>query len=77
MELPMVTAALTVVVAVADLISNAGAFAQAWTPLTPSALGVDLTGIALGVVFSCFARATARRARTGGAHSAWALPAVS
>jgi hypothetical protein len=76
-ELLIATAALTIVVAVADLIGNAGAFTQAWTPLTLSVLGVDLTGIALGIVFAGFARATARRARTGNAHSVWARSTAS
>jgi hypothetical protein len=76
-ELLIATAALTLVVAVADLIGNAGAFTQAWTPLTLSVLGVDLTGIALGIVFAGFARATARRARTGNAHSVWARSTAS
>ncbi|HEY2624033.1 MAG TPA: PepSY-associated TM helix domain-containing protein [Dyella sp.] len=76
-ELLIATAALTLVVAVADLIGNAGAFTQAWTPLTLSVLGVDLTGIALGIVFAGFARATARRARAGNAHSVWARSIAS
>jgi uncharacterized membrane protein YeaQ/YmgE (transglycosylase-associated protein family) len=76
-ELLMATAALTIVVAIADLIGNAGAFAQSWTPLSGSVLGVDLTGVALGIMFACLARATTRRARTGNAHSVWALPAAS
>lgn len=76
-ELLVATAALTIVVAVVDLIGNAGAMTQAWTPLSYSVLGVDLTGIALGILFACFARAAARRARTGNAHSVWALSAAS
>jgi len=36
-------------------------------------LGVDLTGIALGVIFALFARAASLRARTGDANSVWAI----
>jgi hypothetical protein len=41
-----------------------------------SVLGVDLTGIVLGIVFASLARAAARRARHGDAHSVWAMPAA-
>ncbi|WP_430390081.1 PepSY-associated TM helix domain-containing protein [Dyella sp. 20L07] len=70
-ELLWATAALTWVVAAADLASNATAMTQAWNPLAWRVLGVDLTGIALGIGFASFARATARRASTGDAHSVW------
>ncbi|MHA6203669.1 PepSY-associated TM helix domain-containing protein [Dyella soli] len=76
-ELLWMTAALTVLVATADLAGNASAIARAWTPLTWSVLGVDLTGIAMGIVFACFARASARRARSGDANSVWSLQAAS
>ncbi len=72
-ELLVATAVLTVAVAVIDLIGNAANLMQAWTPLSCRVVGVDLTGIALGVVFAVLARATARRARTGDAHSVWSL----
>jgi uncharacterized iron-regulated membrane protein len=76
-ELLIITAVLTAGIAVIDLIGNAAAMFQSWTPLTWSVLGVDLTGIALGVVFAWLARATARRARIGDAHSVWATHAPS
>jgi hypothetical protein len=60
-------------VAVLDLIGNAANLTQAWTPLAWRVLGVDLTGIALAIIFACMARAAARRARTGDAHSVWAM----
>jgi len=74
-ELLTATAVLTIVVAVADLLGNAAAWTHTWTPGTARVLGVDLTGIALGIVFACFARAALRRAYHGDAHSVWALPA--
>jgi uncharacterized iron-regulated membrane protein len=72
-ELLGATAALTIAVAVADLIGNATAWTAPWAPGTASVLGVDLTGIALGIAFACLARAAARRARHGDPHSVWAL----
>ena len=72
-ELLIATAALTLGVAVLDLIGNAANLTQAWTPLAWRVLGVDLTGIALAIIFACMARAAARRARTGDAHSVWAM----
>lgn len=74
-ELLSATAALTIAVAIADLLSNATAWTSAWMPGTARVLGVDLTGIALGIIFACLARAALRRARHGDAHSVWALPA--
>ena len=74
-ELLTATAVLMIAVAITDLFGNAAAWSRAWAPGTTSALGVDLTGIALGIVFACLARAALRRARHGDAHSVWALPA--
>jgi len=73
-ELLTVTAVLTIAVAAIDLFESAMAWAGTWPPGMASVLGVDLTGIALGIVFACFARAAARRARHGDAHSVWAMP---
>ncbi|MBV8158721.1 MAG: PepSY domain-containing protein, partial [Dyella sp.] len=72
-ELLWATATLTLVVAVVDLVANIGDMARAWASLGWSVLGVDLTGIALGLVFAGFARAATRRARRGDANSVWAL----
>jgi len=72
-ELLWATAMLTIVMALVDLASNATSMATQWSPLAWRVLGVDLTGIALGLVFAAFARASARRARTGSANSVWAL----
>jgi hypothetical protein len=58
---------------VVDLAGNAPAMARDGSPLAWSVLGVDLVGIALGLIFAGFARAYARRARQGDAHSVWAL----
>jgi uncharacterized iron-regulated membrane protein len=74
-ELLTATAVLTIAVAVADLLINALAWRNSWTPGTTSVLGVDLVGIVLGVVFACLARAALRRARDGDAHSVWAFAA--
>lgn len=73
-ELLAATAVLTIAVALADLIGNATTWTHAWAPGTFRVLGVDLTGIGLGIVFACFARAAMRRARHGDPHSVWALP---
>jgi uncharacterized iron-regulated membrane protein len=75
-ELLTTTAVLTIAVAVVDLLVNATAWSRTWMPGTASVLGVDLTAIALGIVFACLARAAWRRARHGDAHSVWALPAT-
>lgn len=74
-ELLCATAALTIAVALADLLANAAAWTQPWTPASTSVLGVDLTGIALGLIFARLARASGRRAQHGDRHSVWALPA--
>ncbi|HET6553144.1 MAG TPA: PepSY-associated TM helix domain-containing protein [Dyella sp.] len=71
-ELLWATALLTILVAVVDLIGNAADITRAASPLGWSVVGVDLTGIALGLVFIAFARATKRRARRGDANSVWA-----
>ncbi len=76
-ELLWATAVLTLLVAAADLVGNASAIASAWAPLAWSVLGVDVIGIALAIVFACLARASARRARAGDAHSVWAVQAAS
>ncbi|WP_201314069.1 PepSY-associated TM helix domain-containing protein [Dyella sp. EPa41] len=75
-ELLWATSALTIAVAVVDLAANAADMTRAWTPLGWGVLGVDLTGIALGLVFAGFARAAARRARRGDANSVWSLQAA-
>lgn len=72
-ELLWATAALTMTMAIIDLACNVPAMAHAWSPLAWRVIGVDCTGLALGVVFGLFARAAARRARSGDAHSVWAI----
>lgn len=75
-ELLAATAALTIATAILDLLANLAVWTATWMPGTASVFGVDLTGIALGIVFACLARAAARRARQGDPHSVWALPAT-
>lgn len=70
-ELLVATGALTLAVALADLLRNASAWIQPWTPQTIAVLGVDLVGIALALAFFAFARASSRRAREGDTHSVW------
>jgi len=74
-ELLSATAVLTIAVAGADLLRHANAWTDTWQPGTAAVLGVDLTGLMLGLVFARFARAALRRARTGDPNSVWALPA--
>ncbi|WP_346949927.1 PepSY-associated TM helix domain-containing protein [Dyella sp.] len=71
-ELLLFTAAAHVAVAIADLIRNAPAWSQPWTPQSLAVLGVDLTGIALAIGFAWLARASRQRALHGDAHSVWA-----
>lgn len=73
MELLLATSLLTLAVALADLISNTHAFVTA--PLSQSlpVLGVDVTGVAMSIVFAALARIATRRARNGDPHSVWAL----
>jgi uncharacterized iron-regulated membrane protein len=75
-ELLGATALLTFAVACTDLFANAGALAQPWTAATRSVIGVDVTGIALGLIFARLALASARRARHGDPNSVWALPGL-
>jgi hypothetical protein len=70
-ELLLAIAALTIGVALADLIDNASMFDT--TPQSRAVLGVDLAGLAMGAGFAALARAAARRARHGDPHSVWAL----
>jgi uncharacterized iron-regulated membrane protein len=72
-ELLIATGALTLVVALADLLRNASAWMQPWTPQTIAVFGVDLVGIGLGCVFLLFARAARRRASQGEENSVWAM----
>ncbi|HUB88091.1 MAG TPA: PepSY-associated TM helix domain-containing protein [Dyella sp.] len=72
-ELLLATALLTAAVALADLIANAGMLARDLAPQSQSVLGVDVTGLAMSLVFAALARATMRRARHGDPHSVWAL----
>ncbi|GLQ48796.1 PepSY-associated TM helix domain-containing protein [Dyella flava] len=62
---------LTIAVACTDLLANGTAFTQAHSPQTLAVLGVDLTGLALGLIFATLARAAARRARHGDPNSVW------
>jgi uncharacterized iron-regulated membrane protein len=77
MELLGATSALTIAVVCFHATSNASAWMHERSPLGLAVLGVDLTGLALGLVFAAFARAVARRARLGDRHSVWALPEAS
>jgi len=70
-ELLIATGVLTLGVALADLLRNAGAWMQPWTPQTVAVFGVDLVGMALAIAFFAFARASSRRAREGDTHSVW------
>lgn len=72
-ELLLSTAALTIAVALADLIGNAAMLARDPGPQSQAVLGVDLTGVVVGLVFAALARAALRRARHGDPHSVWAL----
>jgi len=72
-ELLWATAALTIAMALVDLAANASAMTHEWSPLAWRVIGVDLTGIAIGVVFALFARAATRRAHSGDANSVWAI----
>ena len=74
-ELLYATAALTLAVALADLIGNSNHWLQPWTPATRAVLGVDLTGVAFALVFARLARAALWRGRNGDPNSVWALPA--
>jgi len=75
-ELLLATAGLTIATALMDLIANAAMLVHATSPQSQSVLGVDLTGIAMGLTFIALARAAARRARRGDPHSVWALAAT-
>lgn len=75
-ELLLVTAILTISVALADLIGNADMLMRDASPQRYSVLGVDVTALGFGLVFVAFARAAARRARSGDPHSVWALAAT-
>lgn len=74
-DLLWATAGVTALAAIVDLIRNADAWMQPWTPLHSVVLGVDLTGLALAAGFALLARASWRRARQREANSLWALPA--
>lgn len=71
-ELLAFSAVAYVAVALADLLRNGSAWSQPWTPQSLAVLGVDLTGIALGVGFAWLARASWKRASSGDANSVWA-----
>jgi uncharacterized iron-regulated membrane protein len=72
-ELLAATSVLTLAVVFTDLICNVSALLDAASPQNFAVLGVDLTGIALGLIFAALSRAAARRARQGHPHSVWAL----
>ncbi|HET7267953.1 MAG TPA: PepSY-associated TM helix domain-containing protein [Oleiagrimonas sp.] len=74
-DLLWATAGVTALAAIVDLIRNAHAWLQPWTPLHSVVLAVDLTGLALAIGFALLARASWRRARHSEANSIWALPA--
>jgi hypothetical protein len=70
-ELLCAISVLTMAVACADLIANAAALTQTHSPQALCVLGVDLTGLALGLIFAMLARAAARRACSGDPNSVW------
>jgi uncharacterized iron-regulated membrane protein len=72
-ELLWATSLLTTIVACADLLGNASALIRNHSPQSVDVLGVDLTGLVLGLIFASLARAAARRARGGDPNSVWAL----
>ena len=76
-ELLAVTALAYLAVAIADLMRNAHTWSQPWTPPSMAVLGVDLTGIALGIGFAWLARASWKRAARGDANSVWAHAPVA
>ncbi|KGI76695.1 PepSY-associated TM helix domain-containing protein [Oleiagrimonas soli] len=76
-ELLWATALVTALAAVTDLLRNAHAWTQPWTPLHGVVFGVDLTGLLLAAGFAWLARASGRRALRGDANSVWALPAAA
>lgn len=71
-ELLAATSVLTIAVACADLLINAAWLANDSTARN-AVLGIDLTGLALGLIFAAFARASFKRARFGDPHSVWAI----
>ena len=75
-ELLWATSVLTLLVVGADLICNASAWMQGTSPQGMAVLGVDLTGLVLGLIFASLARAATRRARHGDPRSVWALAAT-
>ncbi|GLQ96606.1 PepSY-associated TM helix domain-containing protein [Dyella mobilis] len=76
MELLATISGLTIAVACADLAANASALIHTRLPQSMAVLGVDLTGLVLGLVFAALTRAVARRARDGDPRSVWALSAT-
>jgi uncharacterized iron-regulated membrane protein len=72
-ELLIATGTLTLVVALADLLRNASAWLQPWTPQTVAVLGVDIVGLALSVAFFSFARASTKRALSTEKNSVWSI----
>ncbi|HET7663826.1 MAG TPA: PepSY domain-containing protein, partial [Rhodanobacteraceae bacterium] len=74
-DLLWATSGVTALAVIVDLIRNAHAWMQPWTPLHGVVLGVDITGLALAAGFALLARASWRRARHSDANSLWALPA--
>ncbi|HEX7816769.1 PepSY-associated TM helix domain-containing protein [Dyella sp.] len=71
-ELLVATGMLTLIVVLTDLLRNARAWMQPWSPQTASVFGVDGAGMVLGAVFLLLARASWRRARQGEQTSVWA-----
>lgn len=74
-DLLMLNAMAYVALALMDLVRNAGAWTQPWTPQTLAVFGVDLTGMAMGLGFAFLARASWRRATQGDANSVWSVAA--
>lgn len=72
-ELLLANAVLITSTALIDLITSLDMLVSDPSPQRYTVLGVDLTGLAMGLAFAALARATARRARQGDPHSVWAL----
>ncbi|TBR39698.1 MULTISPECIES: PepSY-associated TM helix domain-containing protein [Dyella] len=76
-DLLWLNAVLYVALGAIDLVRNLQVWTQPWTPQASAVLGVDLTGIAMGIGFAFLARASWRRATQGDPNSVWSLDATT